>query len=252
VLATHWWGYPCDIESLRAICEPRGVAIVEDAAQAVLARLDGDDDGALAGTAGLAGCFSLFSKKQLCVGEGGVVVTADAAIADRVRSLRSHAMTTVTWDRHRGHAETYDIVDVGFNYRMDEPRAALGLSRLPRLADAIEARRAVVRSYREHLAGVDGVELPWSDEAVERSAHFCFGPVFADRETRDRVRAALTEAQIQTTWYPSITRFSEYERLGPLRRAEEISWRHLALPLSATLTRSEVQRVCDVIEATLG
>ncbi len=163
------------------------------------------------------------------------MVTADAAIADRVRSLRSHAMTTVTWDRHRGHAETYDIVDVGFNYRMDEPRAALALSRLPRLADAIEARRAVVRSYREHLAGVDGVELPWSDEAVERSAHFCFGPVFADRETRDRVRAALTEAQIQTTWYPSITRFSEYERLGPLRRAEEISWRHLALPLSATL-----------------
>ena len=143
VLATHWWGYPCDMAALRAICEPRGVAIVEDAAQAVLADLDGD--GTLAGTAGLAGCFSLFSKKQLCVGEGGVVVTDDDG--DRRRgsgSLRSHAMTTVTWDRHRGHAETYDIVDVGFNYRMDEPRAALALSRLPRLADAIEAapRRA--------------------------------------------------------------------------------------------------------------
>ena len=249
VLATHWWGYPCDMAALRALCEPRGIAIVEDAAQAVLADLDGE--GTLAGTAGVAGCISLFSKKQLCVGEGGVVLTDDDAIAATVRSLRSHAMTTVTWDRHRGHAETYDIVDVGFNYRMDEPRAALALSRLPRLGDAIASRRAAVRAYRERLGALDGVLMPWTDAEVQRSSHFCVGPVFGDRETRDRVRAALTAAQIQTTWYPSITRFSEYHHLGPMPHAEEISWRHLALPLSATLSDEHVARVCDVVEATL-
>ena len=84
----------------------------------------------MAGTVGHAGCMS-FSKTLLPVGEGGAVVTDDAEFAAKVRSLRSHAMTTVTWDRHRGHADSYDIVDIGFNYRLDEPRAALGLSRLP-------------------------------------------------------------------------------------------------------------------------
>lgn len=249
VLATHWWGYPCDMAALQAICEPHGVVIVEDAAQAVLADLDGA--GTCAGTAGVAGCFSLFSKKQLCVGEGGVVVTDDEALATKVRLLRSHAMTSVTWDRHRGHAESYDIVDFGFNYRMDEPRAALAQSRLGRLADSIAKRRTLVRAYRTRLAGVAGIELPWSDEAVQRSAHFCFGPVFADRESRDRVRAALTEAQIQTTWYPAITFFSEYEHLGPFARAEQISRRHLALPLSSTFDETQVTRVCDVIEQAL-
>jgi dTDP-4-amino-4,6-dideoxygalactose transaminase len=250
VLATHWWGYPCDMAALRATCEPRGIAIVEDAAQAILADLDGA--GQLAGTAGLAGCFSLFSKKQLCVGEGGVVVTDDDDLAAKVRLLRSHAMTSVTWDRHRGHAESYDIVDVGFNYRMDEPRAALALSRMPRLADAIDHRRTMVRAYRERLAAVDGIALPWSDEEVTRSAHFCFGPVFADRATRDRVRGALTEAHIQTTWYPAITSFTEYRHLGPLPRAEDIAHRHLVLPLSATLEPESVTLVCDAIERALS
>jgi dTDP-4-amino-4,6-dideoxygalactose transaminase len=249
VLATHWWGYPCDMDALRGICEAHGVALIEDAAQAVLAQLD--DAGTRAGTAGLAGCFSLFSKKQLCVGEGGVVVTADEELATKVRLLRSHAMTSVTWDRHRGHAESYDIVDFGFNYRMDEPRAALALSRIGRLEDRIAGRRAAARAYRERLAGVAGLVLPWSDAAVARSAHFCFGPVFADRATRDRVRAALTEAHIQTTWYPAISMFTEYGGLGPIERAEQISARHLALPLSATMSAGTVGAVCDVIERAL-
>ena len=82
---------------------------------------------------GRARCVSFGPGGDLVVGEGGAVLTHDEAVAARVRSLRSHAMTTVTWDRHRGHAETYDIVDVGFNYRMDEARAALASSMLRRL-----------------------------------------------------------------------------------------------------------------------
>src|SRR5581483_2739269 len=101
----------------------------------------------------------LFSKKQLCVGEGGFVTTADADLAAKVRSLRSHAMTSVTWDRHRGHEASYDVVDLGFNYRIDEPRAALALSRLPRLDSDIAKRRETVRAYRAALAGLDGIEL---------------------------------------------------------------------------------------------
>jgi dTDP-4-amino-4,6-dideoxygalactose transaminase len=83
--------------------------------------------------AGLARCVTFAPGSQIVVGEGGAVLTHDEALAKQVRSLRSHAMTSVTWDRHRGHAESYDILDIGFNYRMDEARAALGASQLRRL-----------------------------------------------------------------------------------------------------------------------
>ena len=109
-----------------------------------------------------------------------------------MRLLRSHALTSSTWDRHRGHDPAYDVVDVGFNYRLDEPRAALGLSRLGRLDENIGARRAIVRAYRERLAEVpDGFELTFDEQAVERSSHFAFPVLLRDRSARDRLRDAL-------------------------------------------------------------
>jgi dTDP-4-amino-4,6-dideoxygalactose transaminase len=77
-------------------------------------------------------CHSMSGSSPLSVGIGGFVATEDRAVAARIRSLRSHAMTSGSWDRHRGHAESYDVIDIGFNYRLDEPRAALALSRLAR------------------------------------------------------------------------------------------------------------------------
>ena len=82
------------------------------------------------------------------VGEGGIFVTDDDELAARVKSLRSHAMTSVTWDRHRGHADSYDIIDIGFNYRMDEPRAALATVRLGRLGELVGMRRAAAEAIR--------------------------------------------------------------------------------------------------------
>ena len=159
----HYAGYPAAVDRLRELCDARGVALVEDAAHSPSAELDGRK----LGTWGAAGCFSFFSNKVLSVGEGGLLATDDDGVAERVRSLRSHGMTSGTWDRHRGHAETYDIVDLGFNYRMDEPRAALLLSRMRRVDDEIARRRALVRGYRERLAGVERMTLPYTDDDVE-------------------------------------------------------------------------------------
>ena len=91
----------------------------------------------------------LFSNKNLPVGEGGMVVTQDDEVAARLRSFRSHGMTTLTWQRHRGHASSYDVVDAGLNYRLDEARAALALVQLRRLEDANAARRSPSARYRE-------------------------------------------------------------------------------------------------------
>jgi dTDP-4-amino-4,6-dideoxygalactose transaminase len=251
VVAVHFAGYPAAVEELRALCDERKLILIEDCAQAIGAELAG---GGRAGSVGELGCFSFFSKKQLCVGEGGAVTTDDPELAARVRSLRSHAMTSVTWDRHRGHAASYDVVDIGFNYRLDEPRAALALSRLARLDDDIAARRAAVRAYRAGLADVVGVELPWDDAAVARSSHFAFPILLADRTARDGVRAALRAGGIQSTWYPAIHTFTEYRGTSedPPPRAEDLAGRHCALPLHASLSTEAVDRVVQGVRAALS
>ena len=242
IIAVHFCGYPADVEALAALCDERGIVLIEDCAQALGARTA---TGAMAGTVGHAGCLSFFSKKQLPLGEGGAVFTDDAELAAKVRSLRSHAMTTVTWERHRGHADSYDIVDIGFNYRLDEPRAALGLSRLPRLEGEIAERRRVARAYRERLARLDGLELDLvSDEDVERASHFAFPVLLGDRERRDAFRDRSRDRGMQTTWYPPLSGFTTFQGLpaGACRRAEEAAYRHCALPMSPGLRRRPDRR----------
>ena len=181
IVAVHFCGYPADVAGAadavrRARADPdRGLRAGDRRAL--------DACGRQVGTVGELGAFSFFSKKQLCVGEGGMVTSADEQLAERVRLLRSHAMTSSTWDRHRGHDPAYDVVDIGFNYRLDEPRAALGLSRLGRLAESIEHRRASVRAYRERLAGVAGIELPF--DRRRRRALLAFRLSGAARRPRD-------------------------------------------------------------------
>lgn len=252
VIAVHMFGCPADTDALRSLCEERDVALIEDCAEADGGRLR---DGSPAGTAGICGCFSFFSKTQLGVGEGGIVVTDDEEFAGRLRMLRSHAMTSVTWDRHRGHAETYDVTDLGFNYRIDEPRASLAHARLARLEEALAELRRVATAYRDRLTDVDGVQVPFPDEWVELSGHFAFPVLVADRDTRDSVREALHGSRIQTTFYPALTQLSEYkptEKDGAMPIAEEFADRHLALPFSSHLDDETVGLVVDELQRALG
>jgi dTDP-4-amino-4,6-dideoxygalactose transaminase len=253
VIAVHFCGYPAAVAELRALCDEHGLVLIEDCAQAIGATVDGD--GRQTGTTGQLGAFSFFSKKQLCVGEGGMVSCTLPEHAERVRLLRSHALTSSTWDRHRGHDPAYDIVDIGFNYRMDEPRAALGLSRLQRLPGSLQARRETVRAYREQLAGIEGLELCFDEDAVERSSHFAFPVLVADRERRDRFREQLKDAGIQTTWYPALHCFTDYASFAPadgLPAVAEVAGRHCALPLSSSTTADEVETVVEAVRAALA
>ncbi|HEY4812624.1 MAG TPA: DegT/DnrJ/EryC1/StrS family aminotransferase [Solirubrobacteraceae bacterium] len=252
VIAVHFCGYPADVLALRELCDEHSLTLIEDCAQAICAQVDAS--GRQVGTVGQLGAFSFFSKKQLCVGEGGMVTTADEELAAKVRLLRSHAMTSGTWDRHSGRTDTYDVVGLGFNYRIDEPRAALGLSRLGRLDSDIAKRRAIVRAYREQLAGIPGLELPWDDSAVERSSHFAFPVLLADREARDRFRDDLKDNGVQTTWYPALHTFTECQQLAPaggLPGAEQAAARHCALPLSSTMDEAAVAIVVEAVKQAL-
>src|SRR6185503_8404380 len=139
----------CRMREIAALARARGIAVIEDACHAVGARHG--DSGLMAGALGDIAAFSFFSNKNLAVGEGGMVTTNRDDLAASVRALRSHGMTTLTWDRHRGHASAYDVTAHGFNYRLDELRAALGRAQLGKLGEHNARRKDAVAAYRRGL-----------------------------------------------------------------------------------------------------
>jgi dTDP-4-amino-4,6-dideoxygalactose transaminase len=252
ICAVHYGGYACQVDRLRELCEERGLALIEDAAHSPSATAPA---GGRLGTLGLAGCFSFFSNKVLSCGEGGALATDDEAVAELARSRRSHAMTSGTWDRHRGHSAGYDVVGLGYNYRLDEPRAALLSARLRGLEADIESRRGLVRRYRERLAGVPGVVVPYSDEEVGRSSCYVMPVLVEDPALRDPLRQRLSERGIQTSvLYPAVHEFSEYAAHSPgrLPRSELVARTQLTLPLYPHLSETDQDRVVDAVREGVG
>jgi dTDP-4-amino-4,6-dideoxygalactose transaminase len=250
IVALHYAGYPCEMDAVAALARDRGLAVVEDAAHAPGASFRGR----MCGTLGDVGCFSFFSNKNLPVGEGGMLVTDDEALAERLRLLRSHGMTTLTWDRHRGHASDYDVVLPGFNYRLDELRAAVGLRQLAKLAVENEARGRIVARYRSALAGTRGVTMPFGEGGDRTSSHHLAVVVLPEGTDRLAVREAMNGRGVQTSvHYPPIHGFSAYRERSrrPLPQTDAIAGRLLTLPLFGRLTEEQVELVIEALLYTL-
>ncbi len=168
VIALHYGGYPCDLARVLEITEQRDIAVIEDAAHAIGAQWNGR----AAGTIGAIGCFSFFANKNLPVGEGGMVVTDDDELAERIRLLRSHGMTTLTWQRHTRSRELVRRRHPG--PQLPPGRASLGAwprFSSSRLSAANAARLEHVRRYRELLDGVSGISVPFPESAIANSSH---------------------------------------------------------------------------------
>lgn len=243
VLVLHYGGYPADMDAIRAAADRHNLLIIEDAAHALGAYLDDQH----CGTMGDAGCFSFFPNKNMTTAEGGMVIFRDPDVTARARRLRSHAMTTLTWDRHRGHASSYDVVGLGFNYRIDEIRAALGLAQLGHLQELNKRRSELSARYRKLLADTP-LHMPQLG-GRGRSAHH-LAPVLApSAPERDRIREMLHAARIQTSvHYPPIHRFSFYRDAGvSLPRAEDVTDRLITLPLHSKLTDADIDFVVDEV-----
>jgi dTDP-4-amino-4,6-dideoxygalactose transaminase len=248
IMSMAYGGHPGQIEALAAIARERGLSLLEDAAHAAGSRVGTRH----LGTFGLAGAFSFFSNKNLAVGEGGMVVSDDDEAAARMRLLRSHGMTALTWDRHRGHASGYDVVDLGFNYRIDEPRAALARRRLERL-EAENARRAMLDArYRDLLAGVGGLTPALAPVPRAQLAHHLFTVVLEEGVDRAAFREALAARGIQTSiHYPPAHRFSIYAGGGELPVTEDYGARAVTLPMFATMTTTQQDQVVEAVRAAL-
>jgi dTDP-4-amino-4,6-dideoxygalactose transaminase len=252
LLVLHYGGFPCDMEAVHEVAEKRGLIVIEDAAHAPGASWHGKPCGSL----GRVGCFSFFSNKNLPVGEGGMIVTDDDDLAASLRLLRSHGMTTLTWERHRGHAASYDVVAQGFNYRLDELRAAIGLHQLRRLPEENARRREITQRYRERLDGVSGISMPFAEPDEGSTSAYHLAVALLPPGRRDEARAALADRRIQTSvHYPPIHLFSYYEELGsrrPLPQTEAVAERIVTLPLYGHMSDEQADLVIDALLETVG
>ncbi|MCW3033783.1 MAG: putative PLP-dependent enzyme involved in cell wall biosis [Solirubrobacterales bacterium] len=252
VCIVHFAGYAAAADRMKEICDRHGLALIEDVAHAPSATLHGRK----LGTWGLAGAFSFFSNKVLSVGEGGLLCTDSDEVAALARSQRSHCMTSGTWERHNGRTDTYDVVGLGYNYRLDEPRSALLLSRMGRLEQEIERRRELTMRYRSLLAGVEGIHVPFEDHEVPSSSCYVF-PIMLDEDGRQaEVSRRMREQGIQTSiFYPSIHRFTAYRERFPgvsLPITELASRTELTLPFYPHMSNDDQDRVVAVLAGALA
>jgi dTDP-4-amino-4,6-dideoxygalactose transaminase len=252
VVAMHFGGYGSAVDRLSQICSERGVALIEDAAHSPAGTFAGRN----LGTWGTAAAFSFFSNKVLGIGEGGLLATDDDDIAAFARLRRGHAMTTVTWDRHQGSRQHYDVTDLGFNYRIDEPRAALLLSRLRRLPDNVTQRLELTRRYRRLLSSISGLTVPFHDDRVDGSAGYVMPVMVNDPAKQGPLRIALRETHgVQTSiFYPAIHEFTAYRERFPgisLPKTELAARSEITLPLFPHMTHADQDRVVAALEAEL-
>jgi dTDP-4-amino-4,6-dideoxygalactose transaminase len=246
LLPVHVFGYPADMPAFERLAARHGLAIVEDACEALGAV---HADGPAAGGRGHPAVFGFYANKQLTTGEGGMVALEDPLMKLRIDS-----------ERNQGRAPDMDWLDhdrLGFNYRLSDIACALGIAQLERLEQLLAARREVAELYREALAGIEELALPCPDAGGNRRGWFVFVVQLPDGADRDRVMGALAARGIQSKPYlPAIHLMSFYRerfghREGEFPVCEDVAARSLALPFFPQMSEGEVARVGEGLRAAL-
>jgi dTDP-4-amino-4,6-dideoxygalactose transaminase len=249
VMPMHYAGHPLGMQALAAFARERGLAIIEDAALALGTVDGGEQPGARADVT----VFSFYATKNLCTGEGGMAITNDDAVADRIRVLSLHGMDRDAWKRYlRGGSWRYDVLAPGFKYNMSDLCAAIGTVQLDRLEDMQRRRAEIAEHYLGGLSGIEGVRAVAADLAAGDSHSWCVFPIAVDPQAgidRDALIDELDAARIGTSvhYIPTHT-FAAYKRYarGPLPVADS-AWNFLiSLPLYPAMSDVDV---ADVLEA---
>ncbi|MFF0458795.1 DegT/DnrJ/EryC1/StrS family aminotransferase [Streptomyces mexicanus] len=249
VVAMHYGGHAADLPALTRLARRHGLALVEDSAHAPATR---SEHGVL-GTVGDIGCYSFFATKNLAMGEGGLVVARDTALRERIRRLRSHALSVSAQERHRGGPSVYDVEGFGLNYRPSELACAIGLAQLHALPARQHHRQGIVQRYRAELAELRGLLIPYATRPLEHSAHHLFPVLLPAGCDRPRLQERLAAAGVQSgVHYPPSHLFTAYRdrfgcRAGDLPVTEGVTARQLSLPLYADMTDDDVDLVVSAV-----
>ena len=245
IVAVDIYGYPCELDALRAIADKHGLAFIQDSCEALGAVYRG---GTL-GSHGPSCVFAFYPNKQMTTGEGGMVTTHSEEEWRLLRSLRNQGRgDTGGWLEH---------VRLGFNYRLDDVHAAIGIGQLEKLDEILALRAQVAARYGELLSGLPGVELPWEDDDDHTRSWFVYVVALPDNATRERVIATFEREQMGYNRYlPSIhlqpymrERYGFREGMCPV--SEDASSRTLALPFFTALDLGDQERVAEVLSAAL-
>ena len=246
----HYAGYPCRMPEIMQIAKDYNLTVIEDAAHAPGATLE---DKSL-GTWGDVGCFSFFSNKNLSTGEGGMITTNRVDIAEKVKLQRSHGMTSLTYDRHKGHAFSYDVVELGYNYRIDEIRSALGIEQLKKLTDNNSKREALTKKYWQDLSSTS-LGLPFSKENQGNPSYHIFPVILPEGINRHEFMTGLRDSAIQSSiHYRPIHTFSFYQRKYgkiSLPKTEQVGKREVTLPLYPTMAEVKLEIVIREVRQLL-
>jgi perosamine synthetase len=245
IVAVDIYGYPCELDPLRAIAEKHGLALIQDSCEALGAEYKGEQ----IGSHGPSAVFAFYPNKQITTGEGGIVTTHSEEEWRLLRSLRNQG---------RGDAGGWlEHVRLGFNYRLSDVGAALGLGQVEKLDEILALRSSVAKRYDALLAGIDGVEIPCADDADHKRSWFVYVVKLPDNATRERVIAHFERESIGFNRYlPSIhlqpymrERYGFAEGVCPV--SEDASARTLALPFFTALERDAQERVAEALQAAI-
>ena len=245
VIAVDIYGYPCELDELKAICDRHGLALIQDACEALGARYKGEP----VGSQGPSAVFAFYPNKQITTGEGGMVTT---------HSEEEHRLLVSL--RNQGRADGGGWLEharLGFNYRIDDIRAAIGIGQLERLPEILELRGAAAARYGELLAGIEGLELPCDDDADHERSWFVYVIALPGGTDREAVIAVLEERGVQTARYLPCIHLQPYMReqygfregLCPV--AEDASARTLALPFHTRIEEDDQAYVAEALRAAL-
>lgn len=230
VVPVHLWGHPCEMDAIRQIADEHGLWMVEDAAEAIGARYRGQSVGSL----GDAGVFSFFGNKIVTTGEGGAVTTNDDALAERLRLLRGQGMTP---------SRRYWHETLGFNYRMSNLAAAIGVAQMERIDSLLDRRRMVARWYRDALASCDLFSLP-IEAADVHHAWWMVSVLLPEWADRDALMTRMADRGIETRpfFYPAheMPMYQDSVSDGCCPIASEMSRRGICLPTSSGLSQRDV------------
>ena len=247
IVNVSYAGHPGEVLAMARLASDRGLILIEDAAHAAGAWV-GDRH---VGTIGRMGAFSFFANKNLAMGEGGMLVTDDPQLAARARRLRSHGLSSDTWRRHAGAELDYDVLEAGFNLRLDEPRAALGTRLLARLAADNRRRTERAKLYTAALEGIKGAVPALSPDPEMSCAWHIFPLLLAPEIDRAAFRAHLHDSGVQTSvHYPPLHLTSAFSAWAgpPLPCTEDYGRRTVTVPLFPHLTKIQQQTVIDAIK----
>lgn len=253
VLCVHQIGLPADLKSLKAICDEFKIPLVEDAACGAGSRFQIDGKFWKIGQAfGEAACFSFHPRKLVVTGDGGMITTQRRDLADRLRILRQHGMTATDLERHKADGIVFEsYAEAGFNYRMTDLQAAVGIVQLARLDESITKRRALADQYREHLSGVRGLrlisppsEVFWNHQTFQVQLpdgvdlrHVMTELKKAGIDSRRGVMCAHLEVPYEKAWKDTDT----------LSVSERLRSSGLTLPLYAQMTGADVASVSSAL-----